>query len=204
MFVLSSATEVVKVAPFQNSMNFRTRTPQSDPFNCWRRCGWTCTKLETSASIWILYACSALWSAINNRRVAALMLLPRLRGNDESISTLPVAKLTTCTCQWLFSQTGMNIMSHELRSWPNVSGSRYRAHLSRMTYVVALDLRLLRTTCSRVRWINTNINIYSSITSVASSPAVEVEATDGTCMWGVLCGCSCAVNFYDQNIWNSE
>ena len=54
-------------------------------------------------------------------------------------------------------------MPHVPRSWPNIPASRYMRHLSMMTWLVALDFRLLRTTCSRVGLINTNINKYYSI-----------------------------------------
>ena len=54
-------------------------------------------------------------------------------------------------------------MSHVPKSWPNISASKYMWHLSMMTWLVALDFRLLQTTYSRVGLINTNINKYYSI-----------------------------------------
>ena len=68
--------------------------------------GCTCKNFETSNRLSKPGAWNALSIASDNRLNTTLIPLPLRKGNEDNISTLEARILTTCTCQWLLSQTG--------------------------------------------------------------------------------------------------
>ena len=82
------------------------------PFSCWTIWGCTCWNFETSTRLSMPWAWNA-WSIASDKRLdTALITLPLLKGKEDKISTLEAGILTTCTCQWLLSQTGKNSYTH--------------------------------------------------------------------------------------------
>lgn len=78
-------------------------------FCCWTIGGCTCMIFDTSIRLSMPCAWNVFSIASDNRLDTTLIPLPLRKGNKDSILTLSARILSTCTCQWLLSQTGKKI-----------------------------------------------------------------------------------------------
>lgn len=81
--------------------------------------GWTCSNFAISNWVRMPLAWNAFSIALDILLDAALIVLPRVNGNEDNNSTLQAPMLMTCRCQWLWSHTGKNSCVAEYKLFSN-------------------------------------------------------------------------------------